>query len=153
MRKRISLRFWETDNLPTPPGPYNLSQGENLVLMSDHGEGVGEECQSCPLYKVGILGAFRPRKASKVFSSNATRKRAPTIPGLLNNSKILIPFTVGQDYRAGEWGTQEVLCGEAPPRGPTPQPFRHYFFKKLYPSHIPCLELDPFNRKCTVLKV
>ena len=96
--------------------------------MSDHGEGVGEECQSCPLYKVGILGAFRPRKASKAFSSNATRKRAPTIPGLLNNSKVLIPFTVGQDYRAGEWGTQEVLCGEAPPRGPTPQPFRYYFF-------------------------
>lgn len=66
--------------------------------MSDHGEGVGEECQSCLLYKVGILGAFRPRKASKAFSSNATRKRA----GLLKNSKVLIPFTVGQDYRAGE---------------------------------------------------
>ena len=110
-----------------------MSQGENLVLMSDHGEGVGEECQSCPLYKVGILGAFRPRKASKAFSSNATRKRAPTIPGLLNNSKVLIPFTVGQDYRAGEWGTQQVLCGEAPPRGPTPQPFRYYFLKEMVP--------------------
>ena len=63
--------------------------------MSDQGESVGEECQSCPLYKVGILGTFRPLRAFKVlnpFSSNAIRKRAPTIPGLLNTSKVLIPF-------------------------------------------------------------
>ena len=101
--------------------------------MSDQGESVGEECQICPLYKVGILRAFRPRKAFKAFNSNAMRKRAPTIPGLLNTSKVLIPFTVGQDYKAGEWGTQEVLCGEAPPRGPTPQPFRYYFWKEMVP--------------------
>ena len=51
--------------------------------MSDQGEGVGEECQSCP------------RKAFKdlnSFSSNAMRKRVTTIPGLLNTSKVLIPL-------------------------------------------------------------
>ena len=86
--------------------------------MSDQGESVGEECQICPLYKVGILRAFRPRKAFKAFNSNAMRKRAPTIPGLLNTSKVLIPFTVGQGYKAGQWGTysRSVMRGGSAPR-------------------------------------
>ena len=58
----------------------------------------------------------------------------------------------------------KLLCGEAPPRGPTPNPFVCHFSQKRYsfriPSidkwylfHIPFLELCiPFNHpcKCTV---
>ena len=51
----------------------------------------------------------------------------------------------------------KCLCGEAPPRGPTPYPFIYHFSRKRYlfripfidkwyPFHIPCLELCiPFN--------
>ena len=58
----------------------------------------------------------------------------------------------------------KCLCGEAPPRDPTPYPFIYHFSRKRYlfripsidkwyPFHIPCLKLCiPFNCcKCTVI--
>ena len=38
-----------------------------------------------------------------------------------------------------ERGTQESLCGEAPPRGPPPYPFIHHFWQKRYPFRIPSI--------------
>ena len=66
-------------------------------------------------------------------------------------------------YPRGGGVLNKFLCGDTPPRGPTPYPFIYQFsrkrypfhipsIEKLYPFHIPCLELCiPFNRcKCTV---
>jgi len=40
----------------------------------------------------------------------------------------------------GEGVLNEVLYGEAPPRGPTPYPFIYQFFQKRYSFRIPSIE-------------
>ena len=48
------------------------------------------------------------------------------------------PFSSGG---GGGGVLNRVLCGEAPPRGPTPYPFSIPFLTQWYPFSIPSLEL------------
>ena len=85
------------------------------------------------------------------------RKRATTIPGLLNTSKVLIPFILllwAKIIGPGSGVLKKCYAGRLLPKVQPLNLLSTIFWKKWYPFHIPCLEFYPFNyRKCTVLKV
>ena len=85
------------------------------------------------------------------------RKRATTIPGLLNTSKVLIPFILllwAKIIGPGSGVLKKCYAGRLLPEVQPLNLLGTIFLKKWYPFHIPCSEFYPFNyRKCTVLKV
>ena len=88
-----------------------------------------------------------------IFTSGSTEAKKKKNLRLISGYSVPAVFRTFYFNYPGEGVLNKFLYGEAPPRGPTPYPFKRkrYPFRipsidKWYPFHIRCLELCiPFN--------